>query len=63
VYPIRCTDFPGGIGGSRGALEPSKGSWGFVDFIWVSRQWKYVSKEGYPAKIEIPDSNGNLIKI
>jgi hypothetical protein len=48
---------------SRGALEPSKGSWGFVDFIWVSRQWKYVSKEGYLAKIEIPDSNGNLIKI
>jgi hypothetical protein len=29
----------GALAASSGALEPSKASWGLVDFVWINGQW------------------------
>ena len=34
-----------------------------MDFVWINGQWRYTSKETYPADLKIVDSSGSLVAI
>ena len=53
----------GGLRATGGALKPEKCSWTLVAFQWKQGQWSYHTKETFPALLQVPGPDGNLVEI